>query len=169
MKLENVLFQLRFKRLDIFLFYLSDFEIVPSRKKIFRRNYFLKNIFINLHNNKPMEEFDIPIFKKIYELYRNFYSFRNSVPKQDRYTLWQKCENILLETLESILLASQMSKVEKLPVLEKASLKLNLFRIFVRLAKEVKAIDSKKYVLLQEKTDEIGRMLGGWIKSVKDC
>jgi len=112
-----------------------------------------------------MEEFDIPIFKKIYELYRNFYSFRNSVPKQDRYTLWQKCENILLEIIEHILLASQMPKKDKLPVLEKASLRLNLFRIFVRLAKEVKAIDNKRYLLLQENTDEIGRMLGGWIKS----
>ncbi len=112
-----------------------------------------------------MEEFDIPIFKKIYELYRNFYSFRNSIPKQDRYTLWQKCENILLEILENILLASQMSKKEKLPVLEKTSLQLNLFRIFVRLAKEVRAIDSKKYVLLQNNTDEVGRMLGGWIRS----
>lgn len=114
-----------------------------------------------------MEEFDIPIFKKIYELYRNFYGFRNSVPKKDRYTLWQKCENILLETMENILLASQISKAEKLSVLEKASLKLNLFRIFVRLSKEVKAIDNKKYLLLQDNTDEVGRMLGGWIKSTK--
>lgn len=115
-----------------------------------------------------MEEFDIPIFKKIYDLYKNFYSFRNSVPKQDRYTLWQKGENILLETLENILLASQMSKTEKLPILETASLKLNMFRVFVRLSKEVKAIDGKKYTLLQGNTDEIGRMLGGWIKSTKD-
>ena len=114
-----------------------------------------------------MQEFDIPIFKKIYEMYKNFYNFRNSIPKQDRYTLWQKCENILLETLENILLASQMSKEEKLPILEKASLNLNLFRIFVRLAKEVKAIDNKKYILLQENADEVGRMLGGWIKSVQ--
>lgn len=114
-----------------------------------------------------MEELDIPIFKKIYELYKNLYGFRNSVPKQDRYAVWQKCENILLETLENILLASQMPKNEKLPVLEKASLKLNLFRVFIRLAKEVKAIDRKKYILLQDNTDEVGRMLGGWIKSTK--
>jgi len=114
-----------------------------------------------------MEEFDIPIFKKICDMYKNFYSFRNSVPKQDRYTLWQKCESILLEILESILLASQMPKKEKLPVLEKTSLQLNSFRIFVRLAKEVKAIDNKKYVLLQENTDEVGRMLGGWIRSTR--
>jgi len=114
-----------------------------------------------------MEEFDIPIFKKIYELYKYFHSLKNSVPKQERYTLWQKCETVLLEILENILLASQMPKSEKLPILEKSSVKLNLFRVFIRLSKEVKAIDNKKYLLLQESTDKIGRMLGGWIKSVK--
>lgn len=116
-----------------------------------------------------MEEFDIPIFKKIYELYKYFDGLKNSIPKQVRYTLWQKCETVLLETLENILLASQMPKNEKLPILEKSSVKLNLFRVFIRLTKEVKVIDNKKYLLLQESTDEIGRMLGGWIKSTKDC
>ncbi|MFZ1626507.1 MAG: diversity-generating retroelement protein Avd [Candidatus Moraniibacteriota bacterium] len=112
-----------------------------------------------------MDEMDIPIFKKTYDLYKEFYSFRLTIPKQDRYALWQKCETTLLDTLEAILLASQLSKKEKLPALEQASLKLNLFRVFVRLSKEVKAIDTKKYIALQEKTDEIGRMLGGWIRS----
>lgn len=112
-----------------------------------------------------MDEMDIPIFKKTYDLYREFYSFRNTIPKPDRYALWQKCETTLLEVLESILLASQLSKKEKLPILEQSSLKLNLFRVFVRLSKEVKALDDKKYVSLQGKVDEIGRMLGGWIRS----
>ena len=115
-----------------------------------------------------MDEFDIPIFKKTYELYKEFYGFRNTVSKQDRYTLWQRCENIMLDILEGILSASQLSKSEKLPILEKVSLKLNLLRVFLRLMKEVKSLDIKKYVLLEEDVDEIGRMLGGWIKSTKD-
>ena len=115
-----------------------------------------------------MEEFDIPIFKKTYELYKKFYTFRTTVPKQDRYTLWQRCENLMLDFLEGVLSASQMPKSEKLPILEKASLKLNFLRVFLRLMKEIKSIDNKKYSMLQEEIDEIGRMLGGWIKSVKD-
>lgn len=115
-----------------------------------------------------MEEFDIPIFKKTYDLYKIFYRYRNTVSKQDRYTLWQRCENLILDVLESILWASQLSKTEKLPILEKTSLRLNLLRVFLRLCKEVKAIDNKKYILLQEIIDEIGRMLGGWIKSTKE-
>ena len=115
-----------------------------------------------------MNDFDIPIFKKTYDLYKTFYGYRDSITKQDRYTIWQRCENIILDILENILLASQIYKAEKLPTLEKVSLKLNFLRVFFRLMKEVKTIDGKKYIALQELVDEIGRMLGGWIKSNKE-
>ena len=115
-----------------------------------------------------MEQFDFPLFKKLYELYKKLHEFRNTMPKQDRHTVWQKCENVLFDILEEVLLASQMPKAEKLPVIEKASFDLNSFRIFIRLSKEIKAIDDKKYILLQSDVDEIGRMLGGWIKSTKE-
>ena len=115
-----------------------------------------------------INDFDIPIFKKTYDLYKTFYGYRDSITKQDRYTIWQRCDNIILDTLENILLAGQLYKYEKLPVLEKASVKLNFLRVFFRLMKEVKTIDNKKYIMLQELVDEIGRMLGGWIKSAKE-
>jgi hypothetical protein len=113
-------------------------------------------------------DLDIPIFKKTYDLYKTFHQLRDAVPKQDRYTLWQRCENLLLEVLEGILLASQMPKLNKVPVLEQASLKLNLLRVFVRLAKDVRAIDNKKYIAIESALDEIGRMLGGWIRSSRE-
>ena len=115
-----------------------------------------------------MDDFDIPIFKKTYELYKTFYGYRDSIPKQDRHTIWQRCDTIILDVLENILLASQTYKMEKMPMLEKASLKLNFLRVFLRLMKEVKTIDNKKYAALQESIDEVGRMLGGWIKSTKE-
>ena len=115
-----------------------------------------------------MNDLDIPIFKKSYDLYKDFYALRLSVPKQDRYTLWQKCESLLIEVLEGILFESQQSKAEKLPTLEKTSVKLNFLRVCIRLMKDVKAIDGKKYIIIEANLDEIGRMLGGWIKSTKD-
>lgn len=115
-----------------------------------------------------MNDSDMPIFKKTYDLYKTFYGYRLSIPKQDRYTLWQKCESLLLEVLEGILLAGQQFKAEKVPTLERASVNLNLLRVFVRLVKDVKALDSKKYVIIEANLDEIGRMLGGWLKSMKE-
>lgn len=112
-----------------------------------------------------MDNFDIPIFKKAYDLYKLLHTYRHGVAKQDRHTIWQRLENAALDLLESILSASQTAKLEKVAILQKASVKLNLVRVFVRLLKETKVIDLKKYVSIEERVDEIGRMLGGWIKS----
>ena len=72
-----------------------------------------------------------------------------------------------MDVLESIMKASGEQKKEKLPTLEKASIKLNMLRVFIRLMKDTKTIDAKKYMILESVIDEIGRMLGGWIRSVK--
>lgn len=114
-----------------------------------------------------MEEFDVPILKVTYDFYREFYYFLKTFPRPDRYVLGQKCESNVLEILELILMASQIPKSEKLPLLKKASVKVNVLRVLIRLAKEIKALDAKKYVVSQEHLDKIGRMLGGWIKSTK--
>jgi len=115
-----------------------------------------------------MEELEIPIFKKIYEFYKLLYSFRNNLKRQDRFTLWQKIDSLTLEIIENILLASSLSKSAKLPILERANLNLNALRVFIRLAKEVMILDNQKYLVLQENIDEIGRQLGGWIKSTRN-
>lgn len=114
-----------------------------------------------------MDEFNIPIFKKSYELYQDIYSLRLKIPKQDRYTLWQRVENTNLDIIEYILKASELNRSEKYPVLLETSTKLNLMRVLIRLMKDVRAVNGKNYMSLQQQIDEVGRMLGGWIKSLK--
>lgn len=87
------------------------------------------------------------------------------MPRKDRYTLGQKCEIAILEVLELIIVASNLPKQDKLPVLKKASMRLDIVRVFLKLARDVKALENKKYQLLESQTEEIGRMLGGWIKT----
>lgn len=115
-----------------------------------------------------MNEFDIPIFKKSYDLYKALHECRRLVPKQDRFTIFERVDTVTLDIIEGILLASSQQKAIKLPTLERVSLKLNMLRIFIRLMKDTKALDLKKYIALESVTDEIGRMLGGWIKSIKE-
>lgn len=114
-----------------------------------------------------MNDFDIPIFKKTYDLYKAFHEYRKVVPKQDRFTIFERSESAVLDVLECIMQASGESKKEKLPTLERASLKLNMLRVFTRLMKDIKTIDGKKYMNAEAAIDEIGRMLGGWIRSIK--
>jgi len=42
-----------------------------------------------------------------------------------------------------------------------------MLRVFIRLASDIQIIDEKKYIEIQSMIDEIGRILGGWIKNSK--
>ena len=111
--------------------------------------------------------FDIPIFQKAYDLYKLICTYRNSVPKADRYTTWQKVEECSLAIIELLLMVNQTNGTEKVSLLQQVSNRVDMLRIFIRLAHETKSIDQKKYLKLQELLDEIGRMLGGWMKKTR--
>ncbi|MBS0655582.1 MAG: diversity-generating retroelement protein Avd [Verrucomicrobia bacterium] len=110
--------------------------------------------------------FDIPIFHKIYELYKLLHSYHNRIPKSERYTLWQKCENTALDMLEALIETSHRKGEERLGSLYIISNKLDLLKVLIRLAKETRTIDNQQYLAIQTLLQEIGKMIGGWIKSV---
>jgi four helix bundle protein len=87
-------------------------------------------------------------------------------PKKSREVLGQKIEQIILEILELISKASYSR--EKINNLANASLKLDFLKILIRIAYETKTIDQKKYLLMEQELQEIGKMLGGWIRSIKN-
>jgi len=66
-----------------------------------------------------------------------------------------------------VLQANQVNGAEKLSLLNQVSNKIDLLRILIRLAHDIKNIDQKKYLNLQSHLDEIGRMLGGWMKNIR--
>lgn len=74
---------------------------------------------------------------------------------------------MFLETIEYIIKAGYSDKLEKLISLKRASFKLDLLKFFLQLAWETKSLNNKKYILLSEKLNEIGKMLGGWIRVIK--
>jgi hypothetical protein len=59
------------------------------------------------------------------------------------------------------------SKEQKLPTIEAAVRKTDMLKFFLRIAWELRALDNKKYALISEKTDELGRMVGGWKKGLE--
>lgn len=103
--------------------------------------------------------------KKTYELYKIFNDCRKLVPKADRFTVYERSENLIVDLIECFLEAGYAKSGNKAATLERASVKLNTLRFFIRLMKETKSLDNKKYVAIQALIDEIGRMLGGWIRS----
>ena len=86
------------------------------------------------------------------------------IPKNSRYTLGEKIDELFLATIENTFIASYLKRGGKIPLLTKITLKLDLLKFFLQLLWEIKSLDNKKYILLSKQLNEIGRMLGGWQK-----
>lgn len=110
---------------------------------------------------------EAPILKKTVDLYTEFYGHLKTFPKKDQYLLGKRCEEHILVFMELILLAVGFPKDRKLRVLETANGKFDVLKVLFRTARELKILDNKKYLSLEEKIQEIGRMLGGWMKSLQ--
>ena len=76
-------------------------------------------------------------------------------------------ENSILDMLEQLLMAKNAPKPMKAGYLLKASATLELITLKCRLLLELKLVNPTLVFQLQAKTSEIGRMLGGWLKSVQ--
>lgn len=109
---------------------------------------------------------DIPIFHKLYDLYKLLHSYQGLIPKSQRYSLWLKCENTTLALLETVIEIGHKKGAEKLSSLYMVSDKIDMLKVFFRLAKDTHTIDCKQYMETQEIIQEVGKMVGGWIKSV---
>lgn len=102
------------------------------------------------------------------EVYKLWHEYRNNFPKKSRYTLGDKIDLLFLQTLELLFIASYQSKEKKLITLEMAVKKLDLLKFLLRVSWELKVLDNQKFIILSEKLQEIGRMLGGWRKGLEN-
>ena len=108
----------------------------------------------------------MPILTKITETYKFWNVILPNLPRPTRYTLGEKIDNLFTDFLELILQAAYSTPARKRGVLEKASLKLDKLKFFLRLMWEIKGLNDKKYILLSRLLSEIGKMLGGWQKQL---
>jgi hypothetical protein len=86
-------------------------------------------------------------------------------PKQRRFTLGKKIETTLLDVLELLITASYSHK--KHSELREANIKVELLRHLWRVAFELQSINSKSWQHGVELLLDLGRQIGGWLRSVK--
>ena len=106
--------------------------------------------------------------QKLVAIYKLWHIYLPNFPKTARYTLGEKIDSLFVEIIENIVIASYLSKQEKLPYLKKGLIKLDVLKFFLQVAWEIRALDNKKYIVLSEHLNEIGKMLGGWRKGLEN-
>lgn len=103
------------------------------------------------------------------EAYQVWHRGVANLKRVDRYTIGTKVDDTFLSLLELIFRGCfAYDKFEKLSLVSQAIAKADLLKFFLQLSWEHKVIDHKNYGSLILLLDEVGRMLGGWKKSLVD-
>jgi len=92
-----------------------------------------------------------------------WHTYFKSIPKEHRFSLGVKVDNIFIEVIEMISGALYVSKDEKALYIKAGIRKTDTLKLLFLILWETKSLDNKKYLAISEKIDEIGRMLGGWL------
>jgi hypothetical protein len=106
---------------------------------------------------------ELIIFKRSYDFSKWLFNHTNKFPKSHRFSVAVRLENGILEFLRQIIIANHRRK--KLPCLRAADEELLLLRIYIRLSHDLHFISTSSYEFAIKQMEEIGKMLGGWMKS----
>ncbi|MDP2708877.1 MAG: four helix bundle protein [bacterium] len=125
---------------------------------------------LSFHNNSfkpgpPQRNFsnaNLPVLQKTAEVYKLWHNILPHIPRLTLYSLGEKINLLFIELAELIFMAGFAAKENKILIIKKASLKLDMLKFFIQIAWELKAIDNKKFAELSSPLIEIGKMLGGW-------
>ena len=105
---------------------------------------------------------------RLKDAYAIWQEYLTHFPKANRFTIGSKIDILFLEAIEYAFLASYAQAEEKRLLLNKSISRIDLVKLLLQLAWEIKALDNKKYAHLAEKFAEIGKMLGGWNRQLKN-
>lgn len=104
-----------------------------------------------------------PVVEKHYKLILWMLPKIANFPKDQRFLLADRIERILLDILE-MLIEAVYSK-ERKGILIKINLKLDSLRFMMRIAKDMKYVNINAYDFFCQSVLEIGRMVGGWMRT----
>lgn len=105
------------------------------------------------------------IIAKFYDLLIYIIPQVAKFPRSERYLIGERLESAGFDVLELLLEACYTR--EKLVLLQKANVKLEQSRYYVRLCKDLKLISLNRYEVISKMLNDIGIQLGGWIKQQK--
>lgn len=125
----------------------------------------------NVRDNSRQEDFMMK--NKIYEMILYGSPALEQFPKADKYTLGKDIRQTMYNILRLVIMLE--NKHYKKTTLGELDTELDVLRHFVRMAADANLHQNKKpclsfrkYEIWSRKIDEIGRMIGGYQKSLKE-
>lgn len=102
------------------------------------------------------------IVTKTYDLLLYLIPQISKFPRHHRYLLGERLETLGFEFFELLLEACYVK--EKFVLLQKGNIKLEQFRYYIRLCKDLRLVTLNVYEVTSKTVNEIGVQLGAWTK-----
>jgi hypothetical protein len=107
-----------------------------------------------------------PIFSKTTDFILWLLQHTEKFPKSERFRLARRLEDGIFEFYEILIQAVRSRQKRRLLLL--ADLELEKLRLYFRLAHARKLSSQNQYHFASEALTEIGKLLGGWLKSLPE-
>lgn len=108
-----------------------------------------------------------PIFSKTSDFLLWLLNHTEKFPKSDRFRMGKRLEDSAFRFYELLIEATRTRK-RKRQLLLKADVKLEKLRLFVRMSQQRKLTSQRKYHFASASLMEIGKLLGGWLKTIPE-
>ncbi len=105
-----------------------------------------------------------PIFTKTYDFILWLLDRTEKFPKSERFRLARRIEDTAFEFYETLIRTTRTRQSRT--VLLQADLELDKLRLYVRMAHARKRLTPQQYRYAADALIEIGRLLGGWLKTM---
>lgn len=108
---------------------------------------------------------ELTVISKCYDLVLWTVNHTSRFPRQHRHVLGDRIERHLYDVLESLVEAKYTRNCRDL--LDAVNRQLEKLRFLLRLAKDLKCLEVTSYGFGAKCLDEIGRLVGGWLRSAE--
>ena len=112
------------------------------------------------------KEQELIVITKTYDLILWSCNHTSRFPRNHRFVLGERIERNLYELLE-LLIEAKYSRAPH-PLLQRVNLALEMLRFQMRLAKDLQCLRAQSYGYASKAIDEIGRLIGGWLRSQRN-
>lgn len=110
-----------------------------------------------------------PIFGKTYDLLLWLIPRTATFPREQRFVMARQLQDVALRFQEYLIEAGSLpreARPAKLDCLNRADVELTKLRFHLRLCRDLELLNAGQHNHASRMVDEIGRLLGGWFKTL---
>ena len=109
----------------------------------------------------------LQVQQRVYDMMLYAYPALEQFPKSQKFSLAQDMKHCMDKIIRLVITANK--KYTKKTTLQELDVEIAALKVYVRLAADLKYLPLKKYEVWSGQLVEIGKMVGGWIRSQREA